>query len=273
MIGRAALAVATASLVMTLSPAAASAAPLKIWIDPGHGGYDSGAEASGVAESTSNLHLAQLVEKDARRQGWDVGASRDNNTFVDLYARTAKASAFHADAFVSIHSNSTGGKSEGFSDIYQPGNGKSQKLADDIINRLDPLTSYKDIGPYADNRGLAVLRTAPMPAVLVEALSVDAATENGLLKRPDFQQQIADNIVHGIADYYGVAYHPADSGPAPKAAPQPAPAPKPAPQPAPAPKPAPAPQQAKATAPHPVKHSAAPADLTVWTLLMKWLGL
>jgi N-acetylmuramoyl-L-alanine amidase len=84
-------------------------APLKVVIDPGHGGKDPGARGpGGLLEKTVVLAIAKHV---ASRLREDLGASvvltRTRDVFVSLGARTALANAERADLFISIHANAS----------------------------------------------------------------------------------------------------------------------------------------------------------------------
>lgn len=92
---------------------ASSLAEATIIIDPGHGGQDVGAEMSpdthnpAKMEKTYTLKVAKLVAADMRRQGARVILTRDNDRFVGLNPRPQLAASTHADAFVSIHFDSS----------------------------------------------------------------------------------------------------------------------------------------------------------------------
>jgi N-acetylmuramoyl-L-alanine amidase len=199
-------AVIALALVLTTIPATAFAAPPRVWIDPGHGGSDPGAVANATQEKDTNLEISRMVVAGLRRQGFAVGVSRNSDYFVGLRERPAGAGAFGADMFVSIHSNSVDSmRAVGDMTIYRTGAGR--QLGADIMNHLAPLTPYGDIGNRLDVRGLAVLRGATMPAaVLVELLSVSKADEAARLNDPASQRAMAEAIVHGITDYYGLRY-------------------------------------------------------------------
>ncbi|EPX80404.1 N-acetylmuramoyl-L-alanine amidase [Salipiger mucosus DSM 16094] len=81
------------------------AAPLKIMLDPGHGGIDPGAQREGVRESDIMLTLARELRDVLRRAGYDVTLSRDADVFVSLEARVARAHEAGADLFVSLHAD------------------------------------------------------------------------------------------------------------------------------------------------------------------------
>lgn len=237
--------ISTVALVIALTPTLAFAdSNVRLMIDPGHGGTDPGAVGNGIAEKDMNFQISQKVLKAAQRQGWHVGMTRARDRFIPLTSRSAFSNKWEATAFVSIHSNSVGPRAQGNMTIHR--GGRSGVLGQDIMNRIQRLTPYNDIGNRRDVRGLAVLKTAKAPAVIVEVLSVSSAPEAATLKDPVMQSKYAEAIVMGVADYHGLKYKaPMPTKAAPKAAPAPKPAPAPAPKPAPAPAPKPAPEAAK----------------------------
>ena len=80
--------------------------PLRVVIDPGHGGIDPGAEEGGLSEKTLMLMLArELREALLRKGGFEVVLTRDADRFVSLEARVALAHEAAADVFVSLHAD------------------------------------------------------------------------------------------------------------------------------------------------------------------------
>lgn len=214
---RSAAAIAAAGLVLAM-PTTAMAANVRVMIDPGHGGKDPGAVSGNVVEKKVNLQISRAVAKEARRQGWDVAMTRNNNRFIPLEKRAAKASTYRADMLVSIHANSTGKQHKGGMTIYRTK--QSKRLGRAIMGEMAPITRYKDIGNRRDVRGLAVLRASKKPAVIVEVMSVTAPHEKRRIKDPKVQKRIAQAIVRGIANYKGVDYKPVTK---PKPKPKPTP--------------------------------------------------
>lgn len=200
------LAALVAGMLALALPAIASAAPMRLFVDAGHGGHDPGAVAAGLREKDSNLRIARLVVRSAKRQGWAVGMSRNGDYFVPLNTRSRRANHWKASVFVSIHSNSTGGHNVGYMTIYR--GTASRRLGQSIMDRTNKLTPYHDIGNRRDVRGLAVLRGARQPAVLVEAMSVTARSERAQLKDARRAQVIAEAIVRGIARFRHTHYVP-----------------------------------------------------------------
>ncbi|XXX82118.1 N-acetylmuramoyl-L-alanine amidase [Sorangium sp. So ce134] len=81
----------------------------RVVIDPGHGGNDTGAVGpTGLKEKDVTLDVAHRVAPLlARELKIETLLTRDSDVYVPLELRTARANAFHADLFVSIHCNAS----------------------------------------------------------------------------------------------------------------------------------------------------------------------
>lgn len=102
-----------------------------IVIDPGHGGFDPGATASGYREKTLVLGLARALrdELEARNIA-RVALTRDDDSYLLHSERSDMARRLGADLFLSIHADSAGehGEVEGAS-IYTLSNRASSQAA------------------------------------------------------------------------------------------------------------------------------------------------
>ena len=79
----------------------------KIFIDPGHGGLDSGAVGvNNLLEKNINLSVAKKVESLLKKQNLEVKLSRTDDSTLSLDGRTLAANTWNADCYVSIHCNS-----------------------------------------------------------------------------------------------------------------------------------------------------------------------
>ncbi len=86
----------------------------KVFIDPGHGGTDSGAVGvNNLYEKNVNLAVAKEVGKLLEMNGIEVKLSRTTDITVSLESRTNSANSWKADCFVSIHCNAFDGKAKG----------------------------------------------------------------------------------------------------------------------------------------------------------------
>ncbi|GIG68872.1 N-acetylmuramoyl-L-alanine amidase [Phytomonospora endophytica] len=189
-----------------LPAASAFAAVPKIYIDPGHGGTDSGAVGNSLQEKALTLAIS-LKTRDILKANWsvDVRMSRATDATVSLTARTNDANAWGADIFVSIHINSGGGT--GFESYrYTSASAGSVRLQDNLHAKILAATravaTVTDRGKKAAN--FHVLRESTMPAVLTENLFIDTAYDAGLLKRADFINATANGHAQGIAAYFGL---------------------------------------------------------------------
>ncbi len=81
----------------------------RIVLDPGHGGSDPGAIGpNGLREKDVTLDVAHRAAPIlAREVGVSTLLTRDVDVYVPLDERAARANAFNADLFVSIHLNSS----------------------------------------------------------------------------------------------------------------------------------------------------------------------
>ncbi len=86
----------------------ASAAPLAVVVDPGHGGADHGAVRQGLKESEIALKISlELAERLKKDPAFKVTLTRSQDESLTLYERTAIADRVKADLFLSIHCNSS----------------------------------------------------------------------------------------------------------------------------------------------------------------------
>jgi N-acetylmuramoyl-L-alanine amidase len=84
---------------------------IRIVLDPGHGGIDSGAVGtSGTLEKSLVLGYSRRLADALRATGrYDVIMTRDNDSFISLRKRVEFARAHDADLFLSVHANSFAG--------------------------------------------------------------------------------------------------------------------------------------------------------------------
>ena len=179
---------------------------MKIFLDPGHGGKDPGAEAAGYREKDIALNIAHMVGMILEEAGAEVRMSRERDVFVCLYERAMMANEWGADLFLSIHCNSaTSSAATGTESLVYAENGRVNDLAGQIADRIG-----QDL--HLTNRGvkvrpeLAVLNSTHMDAVLVETAFISNAKDrNKLLIQPeDFAAAIAGAIAGAVQDWPGL---------------------------------------------------------------------
>ena len=95
--------------------------PLKIVIDPGHGGRDGGAAFGTLRESEIVLNVSKELQRLLKdSSNFEVQLTRDADTFKSLVQRANEANSFEADLFISLHANaSRNGKAKGAEFYFQ----------------------------------------------------------------------------------------------------------------------------------------------------------
>ena len=190
-----------------------------IFLDPGHGGSDSGAVANGVREKDLTLSVYNKVSSRLASLGYSVLTSRNTDKDVGLVSRADQANKSNADMFLSIHFNAGGrGSSYGIETYYYKDRPeytpainkdkhndserleKSKKLAQKIQQSLVSKTGAFDRGVKRET--FAVLRETSIPSILVELGFIDNQEEVKKIKTNEYQEKLADGIVDGIVEYY-----------------------------------------------------------------------
>lgn len=183
----------------------------KVYLDPGHGGYDSGAVGCGKRECDLALQVALKVRAKLAAAGVQVRMSRTSNSVpgtcdnIELPRRARDANNWHADIYVSIHLNSCPG-GHGIETYRSVCGGKSTTLATDIQSAvLTACPGYTDRGVKTKigNGGrdwICVIRESSMPACLVECGFIDSQDDMSRFNADKF----AAGIYAGICKYFGL---------------------------------------------------------------------
>ena len=151
--------------------------PYKIYVDPGHGGKDSGAASpDGLQEKNIVLDVGRLWRR-CVNQGdylYHVYLTRTSDRYLTLPARCELANDRKTDLFISLHCNSYHtAKPEGVEVWYKKKCDKSLALAAELYLIL--LSAMSGIGGRgvkssadAPKGSLYVLENVDMPAALIE---------------------------------------------------------------------------------------------------------
>ena len=222
-----------APLEQARSQPLASGRPIRVCLDPGHGGQDAGALSRDgrTVEKTLSLDIARRVARMLRQDGFEVSFTRpDDRTFVPLPDRPALARAKNADLFVSIHLNAntstaprgvetyvfpargmestTWDLARGASDEskqWWPGNGAdwgNVQLGFCIQRRLVAASGLPDRG--LRRARFVVIREARVPAALVECGFLTNPRDLAVLRSEKGRENVARGIYEGIFDFaYG----------------------------------------------------------------------
>jgi N-acetylmuramoyl-L-alanine amidase len=126
----------------------------KIFIDPGHGGKDTGAVGNGLQEKDITLSIALEMQRILQNEYENVSVqlSRTSDTAVPLSQRAAKANRWGADVYLAIHVNAGGGT--GYEDyIYEGLSDRSTtaRIRDIIHEEVIRETGFRDRGKKKAN--------------------------------------------------------------------------------------------------------------------------
>lgn len=198
-------------------------AHLRIVLDAGHGGGDTGARAAnGVLEKDLCLEIARLTAECLRQARQEVWLTRTNDTYLTLGDRTRLASNFAAQVFVSIHANSSPSNplAAGIETYVLPVAGYAGTAEHSLAsveafsgNRFDPVNALlgfnvqRRCAPQSSmDRGLKrarwfVLRDAPCPAVLVECGFLSSHGDVTQFGQEKYRARLAQALADGILDF------------------------------------------------------------------------
>lgn len=168
----------------------------KIYINPGHGGTDSGAVGvGGRQEKADNLRYASGVAERLRAAGHDVKLERDGDYLINVKDIAEKADAWGADYFLAFHRNSGGGTGAECL-IVSSASAKSREMAQAIQNALAAV-GFENRGVKVQDKNTYVLSHTTMPATTIECGFIDNAGDNALFdsKQGEIVQGITDAIL------------------------------------------------------------------------------
>jgi N-acetylmuramoyl-L-alanine amidase len=200
-----------------------------ICLDPGHGGRDAGNRVGWIFpryEKTYTLALALELRQQLQQAGFNVILTREKDTYPELPVRPDLANRRGADLFVSLHFNSSPAdpKSVSGPETYcvTPVGAASSNDAEGAgaghgpcpANRVEDkslLLAYQVQRTLVRNLGLTdrsvrrarfeVLRTAQMPAILIEGGYMSHPVEGKKIFDAGYRKQMAAAIVRGILAY------------------------------------------------------------------------
>lgn len=185
------------------TPASSHFGNVKVYLDPGHGGSDSGAVGNGLREKDVTLDLAlRLNHILVVTYGFQTRLSRSSDITRSLRSRTSDANSWGAHVFVSIHINSAGGTAGTGFESYRHPNApwwtvfRHAWLHDETIRQMRTVASVRDRGKKTAN--FFVLRETAMSAILTENMFINNPSDAALLRRNDFRHAIATGHARGI---------------------------------------------------------------------------
>lgn len=183
-----------------------------IYIDPGHGGADSGAYYMKIREADINLQISKKVLDILRSDGATVYLTRYgdydlsvgnawNRKRSDLSRRANIINKSNCDLYLSIHLNAEdSGSYYGAEVYYDTINSENKNIAlifqDEFQKNLNTNRNFKE------NSTKYLQRRVNRPGVLLEVGFLSNSSERSLLISEDYQELIARVIEKGVIRYF-----------------------------------------------------------------------
>lgn len=181
---------------------------MKLYLDAGHGGKDSGASGNGLLEKNINLEICKRIEKILESYtDVEVMVTRDTDIYLTLDERTDKANKWGADAFLSVHINAnTSPSPRGFESYIYPNANSATRAFQNVMHQ----EIYKQISSFGipdkgkKTANFHVLRESTMKAILTENGFISNAADAALMKRSDYLDKLALGHVTGLEKFFGM---------------------------------------------------------------------
>ncbi len=180
---------------------------IKIVLDPGHGGKESGASGpTGYLEKDVNLIISQLLRDELVKRGAKVVMTREDDRDVSLGERQVIINREEPAIALSIHHNSLpdngdAEKTKGFGTFwYHP---QSHSLAIFLQNYVVKNLRKPAYGVFWNN--LALTRPHAAPAVLLELGFMINPDEFEEIVNPQAQKKMANTLADGITEWFKTA--------------------------------------------------------------------
>ena len=182
-----------------------------IYIDPGHGGIDSGTTYKNIYEKDINLIMSKKIEKYLVSKGATVYLTREtdkdlsktttNRKRNDLTNRAKLINNTNPDMYISIHLNYiSNSKWQGLQIFYNNKNKENKNIANKLTTYLKEYTS--NIREPKKENIYYMYKQIKVPGVLIELGFLSNPNDRYRLTREEYQDKLAQNISNSIEKYF-----------------------------------------------------------------------
>jgi N-acetylmuramoyl-L-alanine amidase len=182
-------------------PASLDIKKLRIAIDAGHGGENSGAEGvnTGALEKDYTLLTAKQLQSNLKKAGVkNIFMTREKDTTLSMAERVAMLKTWNPDLLISIHLNSSSSDTvQGVSTYYRYIGFRT--LTTSILNQMLTLKlkEFGNVGSF----NFALNGPTDYPNCLVEVAFLSNAADEKKIINPAFRKSVAARISAGISDW------------------------------------------------------------------------
>lgn len=176
---------------------------LKVCIDAGHGGKDSGAVNGKRYEKDDTLRFAIQLGKTLLANGIEVVFTRTDDVYSSPISKAKIGNRFNADYFLCIHRNAAfSKKAAGVETLVYNKKGMKYKIATDINESIASI-GFKNRG-VKRRLNLAVLNHTIMPAILIEIGFITNNSDNELFDKTF--NEIVEAVAKSFLEAQGLQY-------------------------------------------------------------------
>lgn len=174
---------------------------LKIVLDPGHGGNDTGGTGPvDLLEKDVVMIMAGQLKKQLEQVGAQIFLTRKDDRTVSAEQRIKLARSEEPDAFISFHTHySKNPKINGMAVKYNQACAGSIRLAqivcEETVRKIK--RQIRELRPDTQLYGLGNI-----PGITVEPLTISNWVEEGLLRNPYLYEKIAMGILNGLYKFF-----------------------------------------------------------------------
>jgi len=182
-----------------------------IYIDPGHGGIDSGTTYKNIYEKDINLIMSKKIEKYLISKGATVYLTRESDKDLstttinrkrnDLTNRAKLINNANPDMYISIHLNYiSNSKWQGLQIFYNNNNKENENIANKLSTYLKEYTS--NIRKPKKENIYYMYKQIKVPGILIELGFLSNPNDRYRLTREEYQDKLAQNISNSIEKYF-----------------------------------------------------------------------
>lgn len=177
-------------------------ANVRIFLDAGHGGKDSGATKGNRHEADDVLKVVKKVGQklEEKYANVTVGYSRTSDIYESPSKKASDGNSFDADYFFSFHRNAYNGSAKGWETEYKSHSAVKDRIMSDLNKKMKKIGFAIRGDKQRDN--LAVLNQTSMPALLFEIGFIDNSGDNKIFDSKF--GDIVDAFVGVIGDNCGL---------------------------------------------------------------------
>ncbi len=182
----------------------------EIYIDPGHGGIDSGATYKEIKEKNLNLLYAEEIKKQleeekvlvhlTREGDYDLSSKKKGRKKSDISNRVKLVNESNASTVVSIHMNSEKtGLWKGPQVFYSDKNKINKKIANDIQESLNVISKSKR--KSVETNQIFLLNNVEKAGILIEIGFLSNDIERNKILDEEYRKKLCKALVKTLVRY------------------------------------------------------------------------